>query len=90
MIGIVFARTLHYQFYSWYYHTLPMLLWLTNMRPWLGRLLVLGMIEYSFNVFPATPQSSLTLQVAQFVILGQLLFMGSVPQITEKIHTTNK
>jgi hypothetical protein len=26
-VGIVFARTLHYQFYSWYFHALPLLLW---------------------------------------------------------------
>ena len=26
-IGICFARTLHYQFYYWYFHSLPFLLW---------------------------------------------------------------
>jgi alpha-1,3-mannosyltransferase len=26
-IGIVFARTLHYQFYVWYYHAIPYFLW---------------------------------------------------------------
>lgn len=28
-IGIVFARTLHYQFYCWYYHSLPYLVWVS-------------------------------------------------------------
>ena len=30
-IGIVFCRSLHYQFYSWYYFSIPYLLWRTNL-----------------------------------------------------------
>jgi alpha-1,3-mannosyltransferase len=61
-IGVVFARTLHYQFYCWYFHTIPYLLWHTSL-PVLGKVAVLGGIEYAFNVFPATPLSSTVLQV---------------------------
>jgi len=31
LIGITFARSLHYQFYSWYFHSLPYLMWRTAL-----------------------------------------------------------
>lgn len=70
-IGIVFCRSLHYQFYSWYYHTLPFLLWQTDL-PVMGRLAVLAGIEISFNIFPATSTSSAVLQVCHAVLLAAL------------------
>ena len=30
-IGMCFSRSLHYQFYVWYFHTLPYLLWTTAL-----------------------------------------------------------
>jgi len=62
-IGVVFARTLHYQFYSWYFHALPVLLWLTRL-PIAMKVVLIFMVEYGFNVFPATPFSSAVLQIA--------------------------
>ena len=61
-IGIVFARTLHYQFYSWYFYSLPYLLWQTDF-PVLMRVLILLVIEICFNVYPANTVSSISLQV---------------------------
>lgn len=51
------------QFYSWYYHTLPHLVWLAAPLPLPAKLGVLGAVEWAFNVYPATPASSATLQV---------------------------
>lgn len=51
------------QFYSWYYHALPILLWQVSSLPTLGKLVILGVIEVAFNVYPSTWWSSALLQV---------------------------
>ena len=68
-IGICCARTLHYQFYSWYFPSLPYLLWRETPYPIGVRILLLGCIEYTFLTFPATPTSSSVLQIAHWIIL---------------------
>ena len=30
-IGIMFAKSLHFQFYVWYYHTIPYLAWRSSL-----------------------------------------------------------
>lgn len=67
-IGIMFSRSLHYQFYVWYYHTLPFLLWSTPYGNKF-RLIVLGLIEICWNTFPATAFSSALLHVCHCIIL---------------------
>ena len=79
-IGICFSRTLHYQFYSWYFHTLPLMAWMVGDMPMTMRVVLIGMIEYAFNVFPATGFSSYVLQSAHFVLLAWL-WMARVPPI---------
>lgn len=32
-VGVAFARTLHFQFYAWYFHSLPFLLWRGTFVP---------------------------------------------------------
>ena len=68
-IGIVFARTLHVQFYSWYFHSLPYLLWSVPISNGTRILLFYG-IELSFNVFPSTWLSSLILQSCHVFLMG--------------------
>jgi len=59
-IGILFARSLHYQFYVWYFHMLPFLLWKTRL-PVLVRVAILLAIEVCWNTYPSTSWSSLLL-----------------------------
>lgn len=71
-IGICFCRSLHYQFYVWYYHMIPHLLWNTNSKP-VANLLVLGLIEYAWNTYPSTVLSSSILHLCHGYILFKLL-----------------
>mmetsp|Transcript_18443 Transcript_18443/g.27329 ORF Transcript_18443/g.27329 Transcript_18443/m.27329 type:complete len:452 (+) Transcript_18443:277-1632(+) len=80
-VGIVFCRSIHYQFYAWYFHSLPLLLWTVSLPKYgdntivsylwvlLRNLGLLVVIEYAFLTFPATPISSLLLQLAHYWIL---------------------
>lgn len=65
--GIVASRTLHFQFYVWYFHTLPFLIWKKHCPVALG-LCLLGLIELSYKIFPSTPWSSAILQLSHVTI----------------------
>jgi len=82
-VGIAFARTLHYQFYCWYFHSLPMMHWITTMKyssdsTVLRVALILNTVfilavEYAFNVYPATKFSSAMLQISHAFLLLRIL-----------------
>ncbi|WWC70002.1 uncharacterized protein I206_103946 [Kwoniella pini CBS 10737] len=78
LIGITFARSLHYQFQSWYFHQLPFLLY--SGGAW-GNLplgvMIWCMIEYAWEITPATPISSAMLLVGHIIMLCGLVFHGS-------------
>ena len=70
-VGIAFARTLHYQFYAWYISSIPFLMW-SGFYPMALRVLLLAGLEFAFLTFPATPTSSLVLQLTHIAVLLQI------------------
>lgn len=67
-IGVMCARSLHYQFYVWYFHSLPYLVWCTEYNlSW--KLLLLGLIEFAWNTYPSTNLSSIILHLSHLILL---------------------
>lgn len=67
-IGMVFSRSLHYQFYIWYYHTLPYLAWCSDYNI-MTKLGLLGLIELCWNTYPSTIFSSASLHACHFILI---------------------
>lgn len=67
-IGVMCARSLHYQFYVWYFHSLPYLVWFTNYNV-SGKLLLLGLAEFAWNTYPSTIVSSVLLHIFHLALL---------------------
>lgn len=67
-IGIVCARSLHYQFYIWYFHSLPYLTWFTGFNTSF-KFLILALIELAWNTYPSTEFSSLLLHGCHLILL---------------------
>ncbi|GAB1601083.1 dol-P-Man:Man(5)GlcNAc(2)-PP-Dol alpha-1,3-mannosyltransferase-like [Argonauta hians] len=68
-IGMCFSRSLHYQFYVWYFHTLHYLLYAVKLP---FKILILGIIELCWNTYPSTNWSSALLHICHFILLFQL------------------
>lgn len=71
-VGIVFARTMHYQFYAWYAHSLPFLLW-QGPLPLGFKLALLAAVEIVFNMYPPRSISAIILTVSHIIILCSLI-----------------
>ena len=91
LIGIACARSLHYQFYVWYYHSLPYLVWSTKFgTP--TRLSLLGVLELCWNTFPSTIFSSVALQLCHIVLLVGLYLNRhqAAPAQAKSVQQTQK
>ncbi|KAI6193763.1 Methyltransf-11 domain-containing protein [Aphelenchoides besseyi] len=89
LAGIVFARSIHFQFYTWYYHSLFYLLYASiafdfkvpqfknfeiRIIGWLFIALMLFGIELVYNVYPPRPLTSVLLFAEHFGIVSWLLY----------------
>lgn len=68
LAGVLAARSLHYQFYAWYFYFLPFALLRTTL-PTLFALATLAAIEALWNVFPPTALTSAGLFAAHALTL---------------------
>lgn len=85
-IGVVCARSLHYQFYSWYFHSLPYLLWSNNYSV-IVRFLILALIEMCWNTYPSTELSSALLHACHVCVLfGVYRKLSAELKIVSKIE----
>ena len=65
-IGMLFARSLHYQFYAYLAWATPFLLWRSGLHPVLQYLLW-GVQEWAWNVYPSTDISSMAVVSVLFI-----------------------
>ncbi len=70
-IGMLFARSLHYQFYAYIALAAPFLLWRSGMHPILQYLLW-AVQEWAWNVYPSTDISSMVVVGTLFVTVASV------------------
>jgi alpha-1,3-mannosyltransferase len=80
-IGVVFARSIHYQFYAWYFHSLPWILYSLGINLPQSCLLLLA-IEIVYNSYPPSWYMSMILQCCHLYIISQMLSFDSHRRIT--------
>lgn len=70
LIGVLFSRSLHYQFLSWYCWNLPFLIFATGINVF-GGVFIFVVHEWCWNVFPSTESSSACLiSILSLLLLG--------------------
>ena len=78
VIGLLFARSLHYQFYAYLAWATPFLLWRSGVHP-VVQYVLWGLQEWAWNVYPSTPLSS-GVVVGVMAITVALIWLGAKEQ----------
>ena len=77
-IGVVFARSLHFQFYCWYWHSLPWLFWRCERLPLALKAMAFALLEFAWSYGvektggTPTALSAAALQAAHLVLLSAI------------------
>ena len=98
-VGLLFARSIHFQFYCWYLHGVPLLLWRCTSLPLPLKLITFALLEYAYSYGlervegTSTPVSSACLQIAHVALLYAV--WRAEPPLTyaderDQNQTTNK
>lgn len=77
-VGILFARSLHYQFLSWYHWTIPALLHWSQLNT-VVCLVLFVLNEYCWNVYPPNPHSS-----ALFVFVNSIILLSVIHSLVTR------
>ncbi|KAK9245659.1 glycosyltransferase [Lipomyces tetrasporus] len=73
LIGVLCARSLHYQFYSWFAWSLPYMLSVTGWNPLL-QFVIWAAEEWAWNVFPSTKLSSFVVVLTNGILITGVWF----------------
>ncbi|PSR77383.1 family 58 glycosyltransferase [Coniella lustricola] len=84
LIGLLFARSLHYQFYAYLAWSTPYLLWRSGLHP-VGQYGLWAAQEWAWNVFPSTPVSS-AVAVLVMAVTVALVWVGTADDGREAVH----
>jgi alpha-1,3-mannosyltransferase len=87
-IGIVFARTLHFQFYLWYFHTIPLLVAMSSLPITIG-IAVFAVIELVFNIYPPQSSAALALSASHLALLFGLFMNKTIHEMDVYQSETN-
>ncbi|KAG5519235.1 hypothetical protein PMAC_002323 [Pneumocystis sp. 'macacae'] len=72
LIGVLCARSLHYQFYCWFAWSMPYILAKTRI-PIMFQFAIWALQEYAWNIYPSTPYSSFIITTIHMLVLFLLL-----------------
>lgn len=92
LVGVACSRSLHYQFYVWYFNTLPYLAWSTHYSTSI-RLIILGVIEFCWNTYPSTIISSILLHCCHAALIWGIYrtqIQTSQTILAQKLQTAAK